>query len=219
MSDNAAFARNIKALREDNDLTQEEFGKSLSLGNSTVPKWERGLIVRPRPSMLNVIARKYGVSVDDLVSENGYYARTRGLDRGKDPRPSDTSLPIAGAAHAGEPSQVFELGGEEQWCPPEYAREGNFYVRVTGDSMNNCLMDGQYALVDVHSEVGSGDIALVKVNGDDATIKRVKAMDGMVVLEPDSTNPAHRRRIIDETDPDSPEVRIIGRVVYAVTRL
>lgn len=219
MRDNEAFARNIKALREDNGLTQEEFGKSLSLGSSTVPKWERGLIVRPRPSMLNVIARMYEVSVDDLVSENGYYAKTRGLERGGEPKPSATSLPMAGAAHAGDPSQVFEVEGEEQWCPPEYAREGNFYVRVTGDSMNNCLMDGQCALIDTHSEVGSGDIALVKVNGDDATIKRVKLMDGMVVLEPDSTNPAHRRRIIDGTDPDSPDVRLIGKVVYAVTRL
>ncbi len=333
MSNETAFARNIKALREDNELTQEEFGKSLNLGNSTVPKWERGLIVRPRPSMLNAIAEMYEISVDDLVSENGYYAKsrelergresephiaslpqartdspsltlemkrigrknvrkeqhtafsknvralredkkltqaqfgerlgvstntvsrweikgvqprllmlehiaseygvttenllsengyyakTRGLERTEEPKASATSLLIAGAEHAGDPSQVFEVEGEEQWCPPEYAREGNFYVRVTGDSMNNCLMDGQCALVDTHSEVGSGDIALVKVDGDDATIKRVKLLDGIVVLEPDSTNPAHRRRIIDGTDPDSPEVRLIGKVVYAVTRL
>jgi hypothetical protein len=38
------------------------------------------------------------------------------------------------------------------------------------------------------------------------------------VLEPDSSNPNHRRRMIDSSDPDSPEVRILGKVVYAVTR-
>ncbi len=219
MDKSKAFALNIRALREDSGLTQEQFGESIGVKSITVSKWERGDIRRPHPPTVDLISYVYSVSAGDLLSENGYYAKTRGLERGGEPKPSATSLPIAGAAHAGDPSQVFEVEGEEQWCPPEYAREGNFYVRVTGDSMNNCLMDGQCALVDTHSEVGSGDIALVKVNGDDATIKRVKLMDGMVVLEPDSTNPAHRRRIIDGTDPDSPEVRLIGKVVYAVTRL
>lgn len=79
-------------------------------------------------------------------------------------------------------------------------------------------MDGTYALIDVHAQVNSGDIALVKVDGDDATVKRVRFMDGIAVLEPDSSNPSHRRRMIDSSDPDSPEVRILGKVVYAVTR-
>lgn len=92
-------------------------------------------------------------------------------------------------------------------------------MRVHGDSMDKVLPDGSYALIDVHNEVSSGNVALVKVNGDEATIKRVKLMDGAVFLEPESSNPEHRRRVIDETNPDSPEVRLIGRVVYTQTRL
>lgn len=86
------------------------------------------------------------------------------------------SLPIIGAAHAGEP------------CPEEYCKEGNFFIKITGDSMNNVLTDGSYALIDTHVDAQSGDIALVKVNGDDATVKRIKKMDGFIVLEPDSAN-------------------------------
>ena len=92
-------------------------------------------------------------------------------------------------------------------------------MRVHGDSMDKVLPDGSYALIDTSGEVVSGNIALVKVNGDEATIKRVKLMDGAVFLEPESSNPEHRRRVIDETNPDSPEVRLIGRVVYTQTRL
>ena len=44
--------------------------------------------------------------------------------------------------------------------------------------MNNVLTDGSYALIDTHVDAQSGDIALVKVNGDDATVKRIKKMDG-----------------------------------------
>ena len=104
-------------------------------------------------------------------------------------------------------------------CPEEYCKEGNFFIKITGDSMNNVLTDGSYALIDTHVDAQSGDVALVKVNGDDATVKRIKKMDGFIVLEPDSTNPSHKRRIIDATDQSSPEVRILGKVVYAVNRL
>ena len=218
MNKNMVFARNIKALREDSGLTQEEFGKSLSLGNSTIPKWERGDIIRPRPSMLDLIADEYEVDVEDLISENGYYAKTRGITKPQEPKPAATTLPIADVTHACDPSPAYEVTGDVQWCPPEYAKDGNFYIRVSGDSMNNVLMDGQCALIDTHHEVKSGDIALVKVNGDDATIRRVKLLDGVIFLEPDSTNPEHKRRIIDGTDPDSPEVRLIGKVVYAATK-
>ena len=168
--------------------------------------------------MLDLIADEYEVDVEDLISENGYYAKTRGITKPQEPKSAATTLPIAGVTHAGDPSPAYEVTGDVQWCPPEYANDGNFYIRVSGDSMNNVLMDGQYALIDTHHEVKSGDIALVNVNGDDATIRRVKLLDGVIFLEPDSTNPEHKRRIIDGTDPDSPDVRLIGKVVYAITK-
>jgi repressor LexA len=209
--------RNIRALREDVGLTQTEFGERIGVSVTTVSGWEtRGRALRQ--SNLEEIASVFGVPVDDLVSENGYYAKHR-LRRSFEPVPCDTALPIAGVAHAGNPSLAYEVSDDEQWCPPEYAVEGNFYIKVQGDSMNNVLMDGQMALVDTHAEIRNGDIALVKVNGDEATIKRVRLTDGVAILEPDSTNPEHKRRIIDETDPDAPAVRLLGKVVYAVTRL
>lgn len=217
MKKQTAFARNIKALREDSGLTQVELGKKLETESMTISRWERSEIVRPHPKTVEQLCEYFGVSSGDLLSENGYYAKTRGVSTIA-PRPATGSLPIVGAAHAGDPSPAYELDGATLDCPEEYCREGNFFIRINGDSMDRQLVDGTYALIDVHAQVNSGDIALVKVNGDDATVKRVKFMDGIAVLEPDSSNPNHRRRMIDSSDPDSPEVRILGKVVYAVTR-
>lgn len=217
MSNQTAFARNIKALREDSGITQAELQKKLQLGAMTVSKWERSEIVRPHPKTVEQLCEFFSVSTGDLLSENGYYAKTRGSVTMK-PTPATGSLPIVGAAHAGDPCPAYEVDGGMLDCPEEYCREGNFFIRINGDSMDRQLVDGTYALIDVHAEVKSGDIALVKVNGDDATVKRVKFMDGIAVLEPDSSNPDHRRRMIDSSDPESPEVRILGKVVYAVTR-
>lgn len=217
MKKQTAFARNIKALREDSGLTQVELGKKLETESMTISRWERSEIVRPHPKTVEQLCEYFGVSSGDLLSENGYYAKTRGVSTIA-PRPATGSLPIVGAAHAGDPSPAYELDGGTLDCPEEYCREGNFFIRINGDSMDRQLVDGTYALIDVHAQVNSGDIALVKVNGDDATVKRVKFMDGIAVLEPDSSNPDHRRRMIDSSDPESPEVRILGKVVYAVTR-
>lgn len=217
MKKQTAFARNIKALREDSGLTQVELGKKLETESMTISRWERSEIVRPHPKTVEQLCEYFGVTSGDLLSENGYYAKTRGVSTIA-PRPATGSLPIVGAAHAGDPCPAYELDGGTLDCPEEYCREGNFFIRINGDSMDRQLVDGTYALIDVHAQVNSGDIALVKVNGDDATVKRVKLMDGIAVLEPDSSNPDHRRRMIDSSDPDSPEVRILGKVVYAVTR-
>lgn len=217
MKKQTAFARNIKALREDSGLTQVELGKKLETESMTISRWERSEIVRPHPKTVEQLCEYFGVSSGDLLSENGYYAKTRGVSTIA-PRPATGSLPIVGAAHAGDPCPAFEVDGGTLDCPEEYCREGNFFIRINGDSMDRQLVDGTYALIDVHAQVNSGDIALVKVNGDDATVKRVKFMDGIAVLEPDSSNPDHRRRMIDSSDPESPEVRILGKVVYAVTR-
>lgn len=217
MKKQTAFARNIKALREDSGLTQVELGKKLETESMTISRWERSEIVRPHPKTVEQLCEYFGVTSGDLLSENGYYAKTRGVSTIA-PRPATGSLPIVGAAHAGDPSPAYELDGGTLDCPEEYCREGNFFIRINGDSMDRQLVDGTYALIDVHAQVKSGDIALVKVNGDDATVKRVKFMDGIAVLEPDSSNPSHRRRMIDSSDPESPEVRILGKVVYAVTR-
>lgn len=217
MKKQTAFARNIKALREDSGLTQVELGKKLETESMTISRWERSEIVRPHPKTVEQLCEYFGVTSGDLLSENGYYAKTRGMSTIA-PRPATGSLPIIGAAHAGDPCPAYELDGGTLDCPEEYCREGNFFIRINGDSMDRQLVDGTYALIDVHAQVNSGDIALVKVNGDDATVKRVKFMDGIAVLEPDSSNPDHRRRMIDSSNPESPEVRILGKVVYAVTR-
>jgi transcriptional regulator with XRE-family HTH domain len=164
MDKSMTFALNVKALREDSGLTQAEFGETLGLKGVTISKWERGEIRRPHPPMVDLISSEYSVSADDLLGENGYYAKTRGIKKPQEPKSAATTLPIAGVTHAGDQSPAYE------------------------------------------------------VTGDDATIKRVELLDGVIFLEPDSTNPAHKRRIIDETDPDSPEVRLIGKVVYAITK-
>lgn len=59
---------NLKRLREEADLTQDELAQRLHVVRQTVSKWERGASV-PDADMLARIAALYGVSASSLLDE------------------------------------------------------------------------------------------------------------------------------------------------------
>lgn len=212
------FARNIKALRESLDLTQEQFAESLGVTRITIINWENGKISRPQQEMVRAIKDIYDVSEQDLFGyADGLYSKLHGMGDMKGAEPSESFAPVVGDIAAGDPSEAFEYSGERLWVPPEILERDPdvFYLKVSGDSMDQTeYADGTYAAISPNSEVRNGDIAAVKVNGDEATLKVYKEVDGVVFLEPRSHNHEYKRIIIDSTDPDAPYTRIIGKAVW-----
>ena len=119
-------------------------------------------------------------------------------------------IPILGRVSAGLPLYaeqhiegytVTDLNGGAEY----------FALIVRGDSMNAIgICDGYRVLVRRQDEVENGQVAVVMVGDEDATVKRVYATGTTVTLMPQSTNPAHQPQIYD---PAKTSVRIIGRVV------
>ena len=119
-------------------------------------------------------------------------------------------IPILGRVSAGLPLYaeqhiegytVTDLNGGAEY----------FALIVRGDSMNAIgICDGYRVLVRRQDEVETGQVAVVMVGDEDATVKRVYATGTTVTLMPQSTNPAHQPQIYD---PAKTPVRIIGRVV------
>lgn len=119
-------------------------------------------------------------------------------------------IPILGRVSAGLPLYaeqhiegytVTDLNGGAEY----------FALIVRGDSMNAIgICDGYRVLVRRQDEVENGQVAVVMVGDEDATVKRVYATGATVTLMPQSTNPAHQPQIYD---PAKTPVRILGRVV------
>ncbi|MFW7526647.1 helix-turn-helix transcriptional regulator [Vibrio ostreicida] len=59
---------NIKRLREEKGVTQADMGKSVKASAKTVMNWESGK-TEPKASELVLIARKLGVSVNEILGE------------------------------------------------------------------------------------------------------------------------------------------------------
>lgn len=86
-----------------------------------------------------------------------------------------------------------------------------FALRVSGDSMNAArIQDGDVLIVRRQDEVENGEVAVVMVGDEDATVKRFYATGSTVTLMPQSTNPEHQPQIYDAS---KTKIRVIGRVV------
>lgn len=66
---NQIVATNLIELRKINNLTQQEFADAIGFSDKSISKWERGLAV-PTVDILIKIANYYGLTVNDLISEN-----------------------------------------------------------------------------------------------------------------------------------------------------
>lgn len=202
----SATGRNIKALRENNDLTQTEFAEKVGVTITTVSGWETRNIP-PRQKMLAHIAELFGVSVDDLVSENGYFAKRSGINAATDP---------AQAKPVSADSFLHVEGGEDPIpCPAKYCREGNFFIVQEDESMNLAFVPGSHVLIDTSRDVADGDLALAEVGGGSPILRRLRLTDGLAILSPESTSDSFHRIVVDQTDPNAPSLRFLGRAVYA----
>lgn len=63
------FSRNLRRLRLEKNMTQEQIAGSLGVSPQSVSRWERGSTL-PDVMLLPELARLYGVTVDDLYRED-----------------------------------------------------------------------------------------------------------------------------------------------------
>jgi repressor LexA len=201
----------IKRYRETAGLTQKQLSDKTGIPLGTIRRWEQGGSDIRNAFRLAPIADAIGCTVDDLLG--------RGLPKGAIiPVPVETvPIPVYGRIAAGVPIEMIEVIDEAQ--APITKREKHpyaYFLIVSGDSMNNEILDGHLSLIDPKSEVHNGDTVAVNVNGYDATLKVWHKTSNSVILSPNSTNGEHKDIVIDETSPEAPELRVLGKKVWAM---
>jgi SOS-response transcriptional repressor LexA len=118
-------------------------------------------------------------------------------------------VPILGYIAAGQPIFADEHIIDYEEVPGEFNKD-HFMLIVKGDSMRGSrIYPGDKVLVKMQPEVENGEIAVINVNGEDATLKKVKKYeDGSVWLV--STNEKYAPIPFKKTS------RIIGKVVKVI---
>lgn len=198
----------LAEMRKRAGLTQQQLADRLGVTQQSVWYYENGRR-EMKSSMLVAMSEALGCSVSELLGITG----TAGVVRAR--RGASRLLPMVGRIAAGTPREALAQSDEyHETAESLYeAHPDAFWLAVAGNSMNRLFPEGALVLVDPALEVRNGDVGVVFVNGDDATIKRVFYEERRVRLHPESYDPEYRDRVIDERDPDAPSVRIIGRAV------
>ncbi|MCL1797994.1 MAG: XRE family transcriptional regulator [Eggerthellaceae bacterium] len=127
-----------------------------------------------------------------------------------------TDVALFGSIAAGKPLAIIPIENTLPIPREVHQRYPEaFLLKVDGESMNNVLPNGAYALIDPsqNEPVDNGAYAFC-LNQEDATIKRIKKLTNGYELLPDSKDSTFKPLVFDYSDEDSQEIAIIGRAVW-----
>lgn len=155
----------------------------------------------------------YDVTLEAPDPEKQKKRLTAYYDKLNTNKTSSTKIPVLGYVRAGIPLNAVEEILDWEEIPEKWLESGDEYfaLSIRGDSMEPKFSEGDVAIIRKQDDVESGDIAIILVNGDDATCKKVMKYSGGVRLVP--WNPAYEVLDFSNQEIEELPVKIIGKVV------
>ena len=125
----------------------------------------------------------------------GSLGKVRPLPQGMSGAPEGVAVPVMGRIAAGVPISAIQDHTHNVTVPPELLGPGeHFALEVKGDSMIEAgILDGDTVLIRRSPTAGSGDIVVALVDGEEATLKRLRRKGDSIALE--AANRAYETRI------------------------
>lgn len=201
-----SFSNNIRFLRKQRNLTQEELAEMVGYKSfTTIQKWETG-DSEPNMGVLRQLADIFHLSISELVETD---LESKATSR---PLPSNIILPSAHKL----PIMGTICAGDGVVCEDDY--QGTFIVdtdvkadyclRVKGDSMIGAnIFDGDIVFISKSYDFVQDQIyAIERLDHNEASLKRITQDGDTLILNP--CNPEYHAMVTDYE-----EVRIIGRCV------
>ena len=190
----------IEYLLCEQNMTNRELAYRTGVTEVTIGRYIKGTR-EPNATNLANIADVLGVTTDYLLGNT------------QEPKGKGVSIPILGKVVAGIPIEAVEDILDYEEITPELANTGTFFaVKIQGASMEPRIIEGDIVIVKQQSDIENGDIAIVLVNGHEATVKKVhKHQDGILLsaFNPTVYSPTfYNNKQIEELP-----VQIIGKVV------
>ena len=197
---------NLRRLRLEKGFTLAALSKVIGVSDATLQRYESGEIKTIKPDTLVRLADV--LACNDPMYILGYESSNYNVYQ------PNKNIPILGTVSAGLP--IYAEENYEGFTCTDDTSEDLYALKVKGDSMNAAgINQGDILIFKRQPTVENGEIAVVMVNDNEATVKKFYQNGNQITLFPQSNNPAHQPQIYDIADTD---VRIIGKVVESKTR-
>ena len=212
------FGKIIKKYRKENNLSLRAFASKCGLSYTYISMLEKNIDYRtgkpiaPTLDSVKYISNAMNIPIDDLLK---MLDDEQEFKLNEDVLPNNLNvIPILGTVKAG-----YDWLAEENVVDYVTLKENipnikEYYaLKITGDSMLPLLSEGDLVIVHDQDDVESGQTAVILINGEEATVKKVvKTNEG---IELHSMNPYYPVKKFTYEDMKSIPVKIIGRVKEA----
>lgn len=196
---------NLKNARKAARLTQAELAAKIGITQSGYSDWERGE-TKIDSASLSRLSEILEVSIDYLVGKTN------------SPGNRYIRIPVLGRVAAGIPIDAIEEIIDWEDINASTAADGEYFgLVIKGRSMEPKISDGDTVIVRKQPDVRDGEIAVVLVNGDEGTVKKIKKGPHGVTLI--SSNPAYDPMFFTNEEIEQLPVQILGRVVELRAKL
>ena len=189
------LANYLRTIRESMGYSIYDVNKLCDISPSYLSLMENGKR-RPSPIILKKLSSIYHIDYNDLLIKAGF------SDLVEDERKSKIKtdilgnpvapVPLLGAVKAG-----YNYLAQENWIGTvdvETSLVGDgkdyFALKVKGDSMAPTFLEGDIVIIKKQNDCENNEYAIVIINGDEGTLKKIKKTDNGIILQP--LNPAYR---------------------------
>ena len=189
----------VKKQRMKYGLTMKELAQRAGVSEGLVSRWESGHVGSMKTDTAAKVADALHISP---LAFFGYDISDR----------KTIKIPIVGRVVAGTP--IFAQENIEGMVE---INEGDskgvmFALKVIGHSMEPRIQEGDLLIIHKQEDVESGDIAIVLINGDEATVKQVKKQaDGIMLIG--FNQDVYEPHFYSNKQIEQLPIRIMGKVV------
>ena len=197
------FSKNLRKYMDLYQKSRSDICKDLGFAYTTFTSWETG-VNYPRIDKIEMMADYFHIEKSDLIEDK--------TDKPSSPA-KGIRIPVLGRVAAGIPIEAITDIEDWEEIPQSMAKTGEYFaLKIAGKSMEPRMMDGDVVIVRRQPDVDSGDIAVVLVNGNDATVKQISRSDAGLTLI--GWNPSvYTPRTYNKKECKELPVTILGKVV------
>ena len=194
----------LQNLRADKGVSQQVVADFLGVTKQAYSLYELGKR-NPDNEMLYKISEYFDVSLDFLLGKSNI--------KNISLLENAIKIPVLGYVAAGIPIDAIEdIIDYEELDPSEFDGNYNYFgLKIKGDSMMPRIHDGDVVIVRQQPDIESGDVAIVCVNGDEATCKQVKKHPEGISLIP--YNNSYEVKFYTNKEIETLPITILGKVV------
>ena len=198
------FKERLRVALSNKNMKQSVLAYRIGVDRSYISNYLSGKY-EPSYEILKKMADVLGVSMSWLKGIDSHIAEGSGA--------KSLKIPVLGYVAAGIPIEAITDILDYEELDPSMIKDGSEYfaLKIKGNSMEPKISNGDVVIVRKQEDCDSGQIAIVCVNGNEATCKKIIKQESGIMLVPFNTT--YETVFYSNEDILEIPITILGRVV------